>query len=67
MIEKDEDKYFRTDSGLTRFKYEAIAAVTKTTEQFVEVHMCSGTIFTIQTRMIPFLDWYDYMAGVHNG
>ena len=64
---KDEDKYFRTDSGLTRFKYDAIAAVTKTSGQNVEVHMCSGTIFTIHTGRIAFLDWYDYMAGVHNG
>tara|TARA_R100001510_G_scaffold57118_1_gene64193 strand:- start:1212 stop:1403 length:192 start_codon:yes stop_codon:yes gene_type:complete len=58
------DNYYRTDSGLTRFKFEAIAAVTKTDDMFVEVHLCSGTIFTIQTRTVPFLEWYDYMAGV---
>tara|TARA_B100001250_G_C19120413_1_gene495027 strand:- start:130 stop:321 length:192 start_codon:yes stop_codon:yes gene_type:complete len=60
----NEDKYFRTDSGLTRFKYETIAAVTKKENGDVEVHLCSGTIFTIITRMVPFLEWYDYMGEV---
>ena len=60
----DIDNYYRTDSGLTRFKFETIAAVTKKGDGDVEVHLCSGTIFTIITRQVPFLEWYDYMAGV---
>ena len=60
----DIDNYYKTGTGYTRFKYEQIAAVTRTDDGFVEVHLCSGTIFTIETRTVAFLEWYDYMAGV---
>ena len=61
---QNKEDYYKTGTGYTRFKYEQIAAVTRKDDGFVEVHLCSGTIFTIETRTVRFLEWYDYMAEV---
>jgi len=56
---------FKTETGLTRFRYEQVAAITERDDSTVEVHLCSGTIFTIHEQYSErFIDWYEFSQQV---
>ena len=56
-----ERNIFRTREGLTEFNFRQIAAVTKCDNGLVDVHLCSGTIFTVhKCDAKKFLHWYHY-------
>tara|TARA_R100000781_G_scaffold84689_1_gene52133 strand:+ start:1250 stop:1447 length:198 start_codon:yes stop_codon:yes gene_type:complete len=56
---------FRTETGMTRFTFEQIAAITEKGDDSIEVHLCSGTIFTVFPEYGErFIDWFDYSQKV---
>tara|TARA_B100000287_G_scaffold242198_1_gene227661 strand:+ start:141 stop:326 length:186 start_codon:yes stop_codon:yes gene_type:complete len=59
---------FRTRNGITTFYKDAIAAYTSTKHQEIEVHLCSGTIFTVcKEESDKFIRWIKEEEGGGNG
>ena len=56
-----EREKYRTERGFTEFNFKQIAAITLCDNELIDVHMCSGTIFTVQEDDANrFLSWYYY-------
>tara|TARA_B100001250_G_scaffold355551_1_gene330113 strand:- start:1470 stop:1670 length:201 start_codon:yes stop_codon:yes gene_type:complete len=54
-----EREKYRTREGLTEFNFKQIAAITICDNDLVDVHLCSGTIFTVLHEDVNrFLSWY---------
>ncbi len=59
---------FRTGTGITTIKYSAIGAYTLTKHDEIEVHLCSGTIFTVcKEECDKFIRWYQACGDETNG
>ena len=63
-----EREQYRTRGGVTEFNFRQIAAITVCDNGLIDVHMCSGTIFTVQEiDASRFLTWYYFCHDVGAG